>query len=251
MNNKCLEIISKVKEGKLYTAKVVQSHQGEDLETGNLTVTIDGTEGKIPYDEIDFQKQIKNLSNFVGLELVVSVTGYSKEEGVLLCSRAKAQELISPKVIATLKSGRKINAQIITLFYSGALLDILGVVVFMKNEDFSDDFTQIREIHKRGDFLDVKLKEVDAQGRYLVEAYEKHCILPPVTLDSARIGSVYIGRVLCIMPWGCFVKIGPDADVLCDMPVNNDIKTNQKVNVVVKKKKDLGGKIKLSGQVVR
>lgn len=233
----------------LHTVTVTNSMQAPGSTEGYLLVSGETFTGKIPFEEIDAFEKIKNISVFVGLKTKVVILNEGTHNSITHCSRARAQKILVPRIKEKLQAGEEMEGHIINLFSTGALLDIDGFVCFLRNDDFSCDFTDVRQIKKIGDKVTVRLKTITREGKYEMEMVEKQHTAPVVTSQTAAIGGVYKGRVEAIFPWGCFVRIGPDVTVLCDFRQKN-LKVLNKVRVFIKRIKEKEDKKLFCGNVI-
>lgn len=237
------------KSKKLLDAVVTAARVNKELKEEELVVEVDGVPGIIPNKETDHERTFKNLSVFVGMKIKVCIKGVPDNEEYVICSRAMAQKHIVPKIKKRLKDGDIFDAKIINIFDHGALVDIDGFVGFLKNLDFSDDFTTVSEKHSVGDTIKVKLNNISETDKYNLETVKKHNSTGFLKKDDIRPGNVYLGVVLRIMPWGVFVTIGNKIDVLCDSFIE-DIEPNNKVRVKIKRVKQSNEKLKINGYII-
>jgi ribosomal protein S1 len=247
------EVLKKMKEYKknktILTGivKVAQVNREKDKE--ELVVDINGIKGIIPKDEIDMEFKFKSLIAFVGTTVKFVVKSIPKDADYVICSRAMAQEMMAPEILGKLEDGEFFDGKVINILPYGAYIDIDGIVGLLKNTDFAEDYTSIKDMHHIGDTIKVKMKGRSSNDKLLFEAVTKYVSPTVITRDSLEPGQIVFGVVRNIQPWGVFVNIAPNLDALVDSEFA-DIQEDQKVSVRIKSVKQDADKFKVRGKIV-
>lgn len=184
----------------------------------------------IPEEEMDLYVNWKNFVRFIGFDVMFVVTEIDKEQGIIFCSRRKAQEIVCPKVLEDLTAGKPKTGIITGILPYGAYVEIDGLYSILKNSDFSDYHIPIHKVLRVGDKIEVKLKEFNEKGKFNVEAVKKYEIENPPKVSDFQKDQVVLGEVSSVKPWGAYVNIAPGLDALCPVPENEDIEIGTKVS---------------------
>lgn len=228
--------------------KIVQKH--ETLDSDVVIVDLGGRKGIITREEIDYKLKLKSLTGFIGRLVHFVPIGIIEETGDILLSRKLAQELKEDEIIGRLIDGEVFDAQITHFVSYGAFVEIEGISGLLRNSDFSDDHTKIKDIRHIGDRIKVKLQHVsEDKERLSFEVLEKYENPTVMNLDNFERNQVVVGRIVTIKPWGVFVNIAPGLDALCNVPATIEIEEDLKVSFRIKKViKDEG---KVRGKIIR
>lgn len=232
------------------TVKVVQ--KDETLDTDVLILDLNGTKGMILRDEIDLHVDFKSLINFVGRDILFVVKEVDVENGVVICSRKEAQAIKEEAIIPALKEGEKFTAEIINILPYGAYVDIEGVTGLLKNIDFAEDYTTLRDVKKIGDKVEVVLKKESENGRLIFEATKK--FQAPTIMDASMFepNQVVLGVIRNIKPFGAFVRIAPSLDALCSIPPVGEYEEGMSVQFrITKIVEDENGQKRVRGKIVK
>jgi small subunit ribosomal protein S1 len=227
--------------------KVVQP--SKELDTDVLILDLDGVKGIIVRDEVDLEVKWKSLVGFLGREVSFVVKEIDKDNGVVICSRKDAQEILKGVIIDRLTEGEVFNAQVINILKYGAYVEIEGVTGLLKNIDFADDYTTIKEVLKVGDSVNVKLKKVSTNNRLIFEAVEKHKNPTIMEFSMFERDQVVLGVVRNVKPWGVYVCIAPGIDALCPVPGTGEIEEGMKVSFRITQVRTEDNRVR--GKIVR
>jgi len=237
------------KEKTILTGVVKVAQVNRDKNREELIVDIDGVRGLIPKEEIDMSFTFKSLITFVGTTVKVVVQNVPANGDFVICSRAEAQKLMAPKILSRLEDGEFFEGKIINILPYGAYIDIDGVVGLLKNTDYAEDYTSIKEMHHVGDTIQVKMKGRSSNEKLLFEAVTKYVSPTVITRESLEPGQIIYGVVRSVQPWGVFVNILPNLDALVDSEFA-DIQEDQKVAIRIKSIKQDDDKFKVRGKIV-
>lgn len=219
----------------------------KELETDVLVLDLQTAKGIIPRSEVEGELKVKSLVGFVGREIYYTVTKVDEENKVIYASRKQAQSLLKDSIVTRLQEGEFFNAKIVSLANYGAFVEIEGVTGILKNVDFSEDYTAIREVLKVGSDVNVKLRKISESGRLLFECVQKFKNPTILEFDTFEPDQVVLGTVRNVQPWGIYVNIAPSIDALCPIPGTGEVEEGTKVTFritqVKEKEKRVRGKI--------
>ena len=154
-----------------------------------------------------------------------------------------------PKILSRLEDGEFFDGKIVNILTYGAYVDIDGVVGLLKNVDFAEDYTSIKEMHHVGDTIQVKMKGRSSNNKLLFEAVTKYVSPTVITKESLEPGQIIYGVVRSVQPWGVYVNILPNLDALVDSEFA-DIQEDQKVAIRIKSVKQDEDRFKVRGKIV-
>ena len=247
------DVIEKMKQYKknktILNGIVKVAHVNRDKNREELIVDIDGVRGIIPKEEIDMEFSFKSLIAFVGTTVKVIITDVPVNADFVICSRAEAQKIMVPKILSRLEDGEFFDGKIVNILTYGAYVDIDGVVGLLKNVDFAEDYTSIKEMHHVGDTIQVKMKGRSSNNKLLFEAVTKYVSPTVITKESLEPGQIIYGVVRSVQPWGVYVNILPNLDALVDSEFA-DIQEDQKVAIRIKSVKQDEDRFKVRGKIV-
>lgn len=248
INEKILAKYEKaMNEGTILKSVVKIVQHDKNLDKDVLILDLDGVKGVIVREEVDAEHNWKSLVGFVGREINFVVKDIDKENNIIFCSRKEAQEKIKQTIIQRLADNEVFPAQIVNILNYGAYVEIDGVTGLLKNSDFAEDYTTIRDVLKIGDKVNVKLKKISSNNKLIFEAVEKYKNPTILNLDMFERDQVILGVIRSVKPWGCYVCIAPNLDALCPIPPTGEIEENMKVSIKItqvdKENKRVRGKI--------
>lgn len=227
--------------------KLVQSNVEKENE--ELVIDYEGIKCIIPGNMVDNEFNFKSLISFIGTEVSFIVKDINKKDEIIIGSRADAQKITKPQIIEKLNDGECFDAKIINILPYGAYVDIEGVTGLLKNVDFAEDYTAIKEIKHVGDKVKVKLRGYSSKNNLLFEAVTKYISPTAITKDSLNVGDVVLGVVRNKQPWGIFVNVAPGLDALVDSEFV-EVEEDQKVTVRIKSIKQGEDKLKVRGKII-
>ncbi|MFJ8531229.1 S1 RNA-binding domain-containing protein [Bacillus sp. NPDC094106] len=210
------------------TVRLVQRH--ESLDTDILMTELDGVQVVIAREEVDIRQVKTSLVNFIGRKVSFVILSVDEENGVLMASRKAVEERKRDALISKLEEGAEFDAKITKVLRFGAFVEINGVSVLLRNSDFAEGFTSLREVKQAGDVVKVKLTKVTENHRILVQAVEKFKTNSVMSLDKFEPNQVVLGRIRSVKPWGCFVCIEANIDALCPIPGTFDVEEDMLVS---------------------
>lgn len=229
---------------KILKGKAKIARYDEELDKEILIVSLKNTTGVIHIEEIDIEKEWDKLNGFIGRELIFIVIAVS-DNGQIICSRKKAQEILMDDILNRLKSGEVFSARVINPQKYGAYIEIEGVLTgILKNLDFAENHITVKEVLQKGDIVNVKLKKITNNGKLNFEAVTKYKPSSSIEFDSFKIGDIVEGKLKTIQPDKCFVNIAPGLDVLCSIPTVGDLYEDMHVIIKISKLDEYSQKIR-------
>lgn len=187
-------------------------------------------------DEADADNVNPRLINLMGRKVPFIITGFDEEEDRLLCSRKKAQEALKASMLQGLQSGQVYEGRLTGFSQYGGYIEVNGVTGHIRNSDFSEDHSDIREYLKAGDKVEVKCKEISSEGYIFWEVVSKVRRSKPIEHDFER-DTIVLGRVARISNFpnsiGVFVNLKLGIDALCPLPRDIEIEEGSRVTMKI------------------
>lgn len=250
MDSKIFDELSVAKKNKTVLTGTVVMVQGKPGSNDTeLIVDYKTVKCVMPRKEIDASVRFKSLVSFMGSEIPFIVKSISKEDNSCVVSRADVQRTKAPDILDKLEDGECFDGRVINVLKYGAYVDIDGVAGLMKNADFADDMTAVREILHVGDKIKVKLRGKSSNGTLLFEAVKKYVSPSAIRKEDLEVGQIVLGVVRSIQPFGIFVNVAPGLDALVESEYV-EVEEDQKVSVKIKVIKQDGDKLRVRGKIV-
>lgn len=200
-------------------------------------------EGESDAEAKTVEQQKSRLLYLMGRKIPFVVIGVDEDNDRLICSRKKAQVILKTTMAQKLVDGHVFEGQLTGFSKYGAFVEINGVTGYIRNGDFSDDHSNIREFLSVGDKLEVRCREMTPEGAIFLEVVNKFRRSKPVEHDFEP-NSVVMGRVTRINNFaqgiGVFVNLQLGIDALCSVP--RDIEVEEDSRVLVKIESVMPGK---------
>ena len=177
----------------------------------------------IPRSEIGDNK---NLQSLVG-----KLVDYVDADEVGIASMKKAMPVKRKMLLSRFENGEVLSGRVTSIQRWGAFLTINGVSCLIRNCDFASDYSTIADVYREGDIIDgLKLRKVSETDRISLEKVEKYESPHAVDLSNIKSGSVILGTVRNVKPFGCFVAVANgNIDALCPVPQDTEIEEGMKV----------------------
>ena len=177
----------------------------------------------IPKSEIGDNK---NLNSLIG-----KLVDYVDIDESGFASMKKAMPVKREILLNRFAKGEILSGRITNIQRWGAFLTINGVSCLIRNCDFASDYSTISDVYKEGDMIDgLKLRKVSETERISLEKVEKYESPNAVDLSNIKSGSVILGTVRNVKPFGCFVAVANgNIDALCPVPQDTEIEEGMKV----------------------
>ena len=103
----------------------------------------------------------------------------------------------------------------------GAFVSIMGISCVLRNCDFSNDATAVRDIYKKGDIIEgVKLRKISSKERISLEMKEKYTNPHSLSERNLKKGNIVLGMIRNVKEEQnrCFVGISKGFDLLASIP---------------------------------
>ena len=210
------------------------------------------SEGKrilIPASELELFSIRGNLNHYVGQQVTFVDYRFDTKRNLYIGSCRPVKEQLRDQLIKALELGETFEATVTRLVYFGAYLTINGVRVILRNQDFSDDYTTVGDIHEVGDKIKVRLHRINQNQKINVEVVERHQTASSITIADFEPQTVVYGLIRSIKSWGCFVNIAPNLDAIC--PIPSQFKVYEGMKVAFKINQVRISESKVRGKIVR
>ncbi len=188
----------------------------------------------IKREEADAFFKRDSLEYVVGCRVPFVLIGYDEENGVVYCSRKRAQESIREAMREDFAAKKTFSGTVFGLLTYGAFVEVGGLVGLLKNTDFSTDYSAVSEYKKVGDPIKVRCKSIDNKGYINWAAPRKVKRNKPFKCDLAT-GNAVVGKVIGIGSFpsgdGIFVNVAEGVDALCSAPPTVDVTVGTRVAV--------------------
>ena len=114
----------------------------------------------------------------------------------------------------------------------GAFVSIMGISCILRNCDFSNDATAVKDIYKKGDTIEgIRFRKVSAKDRISLEMKEKYTNPHSLSERNLKKGNIILGMIRNVKEDKnrCFVGISKGFDLLASIPNGEKISEGQKV----------------------
>lgn len=249
--------LNKAKEEKKILSGLVTACEdyklSDDVDRRLLLVNCLGNMITIEEPEIVQLPYAVTLKSLVGEKVNFVVTDITSE-GVFGSMRL-AKEITEEPILKRLLAGEVMKGTVTYTTPYGVYISIKGVVSgMMKNYDFSDDGTEIREIYPKYSDIRVKYKKTTKNGNilFLPEQKRKGQIL--YDIEKIEKGQTYLGKITNISPDFDYiiVTINPGITVKCTFPAKYpDTKESDEVVITISSKMQKKGRYYLKGRVIQ
>ena len=135
-------------------------------------------------------------------------------------------------VISGLKKGTIDSCIVTDVKEWGAFVSIMGISCILRNCDFSDDSTAVKDIYKKGDIIHgIKFRKISSKDRISLELKEKYFNKHSLNKRNLKSGNIVLGLIRNIKEEQnrCFVGVSKGFDLLANIPVDQKIFEGQKV----------------------
>lgn len=188
----------------------------------------------IPREELEYRPATGSLARFIGVPLTFVIKEVDEENELLIGSRQEIDTLLRDRLAAEMADGAVKTAVIQTLLRFGAYVTIDGHSTLLRNQDFSTDYTAVRDVHEPGEEIEVRLVEYTADKNLNIEANEKFFNKDvALALEDLEEGQPILGTVqdITFLEEGhaVFTRIAPGVDAISPTPDNIDINVGDKV----------------------
>lgn len=178
------------------------------------------------------------LSYLVGYRIPFILIDVDEENGVVIGSRKRAQEIIKERMRKDLERKKVFTGTVFGFIEYGAFIEVGGLVGLLKKGDFSTDFSNVSEYMKAGDTIKVRCKAIEPSGQISWEVKDKVHRQTPFKCDLEA-GMTVVGTVIGIgsfaSGYGIFVNVEEGVDALCSIGPDMDITNGSRVAVYLSK----------------
>jgi len=225
--NAFYEMINKETE---LTGIVLSSQYDEELASDSVTLEVKGLPVFIVREELEFKVQQLPLLRFVGETIQFQLIEVNETKGRLFGSTKKIKEREFDKLHKQLEEGEIFQAKLTKNLRYGAYFVIGNISVQMLNKDFAEDHTTISDILTIGDSIEVRFNRITDNKNLRVEPLKKYKNEVSVSLANLEPDQIVLGNVRNIKKWGIFVRIAPNLDALCSIPLHLAVREGDQVN---------------------
>ncbi|SIO20369.1 small subunit ribosomal protein S1 [Carnobacterium alterfunditum] len=225
--NAFYEMINKETE---LTGIVLSSQYDEELASDSVTLEVKGLPVFIVREELEFKVQQLPLLRFVGETIQFQLIEVNETKGRLFGSTKKIKEREFDKLHKQLEEGEIFQAKLTKNLRYGAYFVIGNISVQMLNKDFAEDHTTISDILTIGDSIEVRFNRITDNKNLRVEPLKKYKNEVSVSLANLEPDKIVLGNVRNIKKWGIFVRIAPNLDALCSIPLHLAVREGDQVN---------------------
>lgn len=188
----------------------------------------------IPREELEYRPATGSLARFIGEPLQFVIKEVDAENDLVIGSRLELDTLLRDRLAAEMEDGETKVAVIQTLLRFGAYVTIDGHSTLLRNQDFSSDYTAVRDVHAPGDEIEVRLVEYTDEKNLNIEAAEKYFNKDvALAMEDLEEGQPILGTVqdITFLEEGhaIFTRIAPGVDAISPAPENIDVNVGDKV----------------------
>ena len=179
------------------------------------------------------------LSRLVGAEVrfcvkeIVPATP-EEEEKVYGSMKAAKEKLIAP-IKERLENGSVEKGVVVSATQHGAYIAVGDLKGFMKNSDFSEDGSEIRDYLQKGSEIEVKFKKYSDNGFLYFVPKEKIKASKKVRRKDIEVGMVMAGTITKAYPDRVYVKVLPKIEVLCFNDKMGTLREGDEVQVKIQR----------------
>ena len=246
-----------LKEHAILQGMVVYSEKKKDSTDDDsefLCVDYKGTSVFILKKDAILYPYSPSLIRLVGDKIKFCVTElveYGTPNEKIYGSMKAAKEVLVAPVMERLKNGEVLTGIVLNAVQSGAYIAVGDVQGLMKNDDFSDDGSEIRDHYQRGSKIRVKFKRISKGGCIYFLPEEKKKGTSNIKIKDLSVGRVVAGKITHSFPDRVYVTVLPGVEVLCFCPTNLGLlRDNDMVSVKIKRIYESNGEIRVKGKIL-
>lgn len=216
-------------DGQSYMTVILEKNPETGIKAGGEKCAIYATEA-------DSDTNSPYLIALMGRKVPFVVKAIDEDNNRLICSRKRAQELLKTTMLQSLVSRKVYEGEIVSFSRYGGYVEVSGITGHIRNSDFSEDHSDIKEHMKVGDKLEVRCKEVSKEGYIFWEAVKKVRRTKPLEYDFEK-DTVVMGTVVRLADFkrssGVFVNLQLGIDALCPVPRDIEVEEGSRVSVKI------------------
>lgn len=160
----------------------------------------------------------QSIVALVGTMVSFILLEYDKEADTGIGSNLQAVNMQLKPVTDALISGKVMKGTIIRIVPHGAYISVQGVHTLMRNKDFSDNGTTIKEMYREGQPIKVVYSKTTDKGTIIVNPDKKIEGENILKVSDFTRGQIVIGKIVNVYPDRVYVNISPKIDVMCQSP---------------------------------
>lgn len=243
---KTIDFDEAIKSGRIFRGLVRMAQKGMyDGEEDCLLVDVKGYKVTVPRSECVVPAN-RQLPSMVGSTIDLVITLAPKGIPLIFGSQKAALEILQKPVLDALKAGEEMEGMVTTVLSYGAYIAVgrEGVSGLLKNVDFSNDMTTVRDYYSTGDHIKVRYKRMSDNGTILFEAVEKRVGSDSFSISDFSPSQMVFGTVRSVKAIGTFVCIAPGLDVLCPTFEDGLLAEGDKVLVRITSVNEEEGKVR-------
>lgn len=211
--------------------KIIKVNANEIVK-GGVICNIKGVRAFIPASLLSTD-YIENLSDFIGIELLVKVVEYDKDKKKIILSRKAVEKIENEnkknKLLQNMNKGDKFTGTVKKLMNFGAFVDLGGIDGLIHNNDLS--WSKVKhpsEILKEGDLVEVTIIDVDKERERIALSLKNIEDNPWNEINkNYKVNNIYEGEVVKITNYGAFVKIDNGIEGLVHISEISDKRINR------------------------
>lgn len=202
----------------------------------HLLVECGGKKVIIPGNEVKPLVNSQGIQWYSCKEVEFIVTEVAEDVDLVFGSCILAYEKKTAPYREKLFNGEVVEGVITNILDHGAYISVGGVEGLMRNSDFSDDGTAMKDVCSIGEHIRVKYLKTSTLGTYIYVPEKKRQGDSILKFEDLTVRSCVYGTVVSVYPDRVYVNIAPNLDCMCENPKWVDhLKDYEKVSVVLTK----------------
>ncbi len=186
---------------------------------GGFSVTVAGQRGFCPYSQMDIRR-VENADEYIDQTFSFKIIEFgNKGRNIILSSRALLEEqraLEREELQQTLEEGMQVSGTVTSIRDFGAFVDIGGVDGLIPISEIAWGQTdRIDDVLSRDQKVEVIIKRLDWDNDRISLSLRETTENPwEKVAEKYPVGSVHLGKVSRLAPFGAFVTLEPGIDGL-------------------------------------
>ena len=212
----------KAKEEKTILSGLVrqcdQIPQDDGGKVGQLIVDCNGRSVIICEEDVVNFPYARTIASLVGEEIEFVIKEVFPEDEIVYGSMVEAYEIKRKPTMDKLKAGEVLEGVVVYPTAHGAYINVNGVQGFLRNHDFSDDGTEVKQLYPKGSKIKIVFKKFSSKGNLIFGPEEQIHGKAIISKEKIQKGQIYSGKVTGVYPERIYVNIMAGVDVLCHVP---------------------------------
>ena len=161
----------------------------------------------------------QSIAKLIGANISFVILSYDADTEAAIGSNRIAEEKRLNPIRVAVKNGKAMTAKIVKILDHGAYLSINGVNALMRNKDFSEDGTTVRDAgYREYQTIEVVYIRDSANGLILVKPTNVIKAEKRFDISTLERGQLVLGKVCSVFPERVYVNISKGIDVMCEYP---------------------------------